>query len=91
MPTENNSQIIEDNKRRIVDYVSEQIQHLDGCPVCHDHRWGVSGSSFVLQEVTPAGMTGNVLPVVVAFCRNCGYLMAFNAQNAGATEHWPFE
>ena len=89
MPTEN-TDAIQQHKEQILKYVSDQLQHLDGCPVCHGHEWNVPGSTFIMQEVNPKGLTGNVFPVVLAFCKSCGYIMTFSAQMAGATKDWPF-
>lgn len=89
MPTENTNEL-QEYKKSILEYVSAQLQKLDGCPVCHGNGWNVLSSSFVMQEVNPKGLTGNVFPVVLAFCKTCGYVMTFSAELAGATKNWPF-
>ncbi|MEE8735365.1 hypothetical protein [Bifidobacterium subtile] len=91
MPANNNDENLRQAKARAFEYVSKQIQRLDGCPVCHGNQWHISDSTFAMNEVDATGLTGNVFPVVPAICATCGNVLFFSAQEAGVVDDWHFQ
>ncbi|KFI97828.1 hypothetical protein [Bifidobacterium stellenboschense] len=92
MPTDNKHESrLRAARQRAFDYVSEQMERIDACPVCHGNDWAIPDSTYVLREVTADGYTENVFPLVLATCRSCGYVLLFNASMAGTVDDWHFD
>lgn len=57
------------------------------CPVCETDLWTPLPRLGMIPNINPPGPTGgNVVPVLLVSCTNCGYLLTINALMAGVIE-----
>lgn len=61
----------------------EKWQH-GPCPVCTTDRWAPLPRLGMVPNLSPLGPGGgNVVPVLLVHCTNCGYMLHINALAAG--------
>lgn len=55
------------------------------CPSCTDQKWTISDTLCEIREFHGGGfkVAGQIVPVIVVTCSNCGYTMLFNALALG--------
>ena len=57
---------------------------LKACPFCGSSNYTTNGTCYSLSELSPQlKPTGNVYPLVILACSECGYTFQFSAKLAG--------
>jgi hypothetical protein len=85
-------------KLKLTEALKERVvQRLDAagflkqaCPTCHEHRWKLSDRVEELREYSGGALAlggdQTVIPIIVAFCDNCGTIVPFNALILGVVD-----
>jgi len=71
----------------IIKHLNEKWPGQKKCPVCGHKVWVIAdrvGGVVAVKESMV--MPSEIYPVVLVTCRNCGYVLAFNAGTVGAIE-----
>lgn len=71
---------------KLGEWFSEKWQH-GPCPVCETNRWAPLPRLGVVPNINPPGLDGgNIVPVLLIHCTNCGYMLSVNALVAGVVK-----
>ncbi|HEV3319189.1 MAG TPA: hypothetical protein VG053_05565 [Solirubrobacteraceae bacterium] len=74
------------DKDALNQWFQEKWKH-GACPVCEVDRWALLPRLGMVPNANPPGPTGgNMVPVLLIVCSNCGYLLSINALTAGVVE-----
>jgi hypothetical protein len=74
---------VEIDQVKLGEWFSEKWKH-GACPVCETNRWTPLPRLGMVPNINPPGPDGgNVVPVLLINCTNCGYILAINALVAG--------
>lgn len=74
-------------------WIEEKWRH-GPCPVCDTNEWVPLPRIGMVPNINPPGPNGgNVVPVLLIHCTNCGYMLTVNAVTAGVlqTADWDAE
>ena len=71
---------------KLNEWFSEKWKH-GACPVCETNLWAPLPRLGMVPNINPPGPDGgNVVPVLLIYCTNCGYMLTVNALAAGVVK-----
>ena len=70
---------MEFDQDKLNEWFTEKWKH-GACPVCETNQWAPLGRLGMVPNINPPGPDGgNVVPVLLIYCTNCGYMLPVNA------------
>jgi len=77
-----------DDKQKFIDWVNQKWKGQKICPICGENSWGVFDNLWELRAFSQGNLNlgGPIIPLAALACKNCGYVMTFNALLAGLIE-----
>ena len=77
--------LTEEQKRTLLEGITEKMGASPVCPLCHTKNWSVTDKVFELGQYNVNRLTSEttVYPVCALCCQNCAYVLFFNALVAG--------
>lgn len=74
---------LEADPGKLTEWFAEKWKH-GPCPVCQTDLWTPLPRLGMVPNINPPGPDGgNVVPVLIINCTNCGYTLSINALVAG--------
>jgi hypothetical protein len=82
---------MEIDQTKLNDWFANKWRH-GACPVCETDLWAPLPRLGMVPNINPPGPDGgNVVPMLLIYCTNCGYTLPINALVAGVVQEADWE
>jgi hypothetical protein len=81
-------ELTKEQQQTLINYLNEKWRQPRVCEVCSTNNWNIIPSTFELREFNGGGLVigGNIIPLIVMECINCGNLKYINGIKAGIVQ-----